>query len=100
MNTLSLLSRNSDSTNSLYISTAGSLALPREERRRWLAASWPSCDSFRVRRRMAHILIIEDYPDTRDMTKLILADAGYRVSSASDGVRGLYLAARDQPDLI
>jgi two-component system, cell cycle response regulator DivK len=49
---------------------------------------------------MAHILIIEDYPDTRDVTKLILADAGHTVSSASDGLSGLYLAARDQPDLI
>jgi two-component system, cell cycle response regulator DivK len=49
---------------------------------------------------MAHILIIEDYRDNRDVTKLILADAGHTVSSASDGVRGLYLAARDQPDLI
>ena len=49
---------------------------------------------------MALILLIEDYRDNRDVTKLILADAGHRVSSASDGVRGLYLAARDQPDLI
>jgi CheY-like chemotaxis protein len=49
---------------------------------------------------MAHILIVEDYRDTRDVTQLILADAGHRVSIASDGVRGLYLAARDQPDLI
>jgi len=49
---------------------------------------------------MAHILIIEDYTDTRDVTRLILADAGYTVSSASDGVQGLYLAARDQPDLV
>jgi CheY-like chemotaxis protein len=49
---------------------------------------------------MAHILIIEDYRDNRDVTQLILADAGHLVSSASDGVRGLYLAARDHPDLI
>ena len=49
---------------------------------------------------MPHILIVEDYRDNRDVTNLILADAGYRVSSASDGLRGLYLAARDLPDLI
>lgn len=49
---------------------------------------------------MAHILIIDDYPDNRDVTQLILADAGHTVSSANDGIRGLYLAARDQPDLI
>ena len=60
----------------------------------------PHCDPFRVRRRMAHILIIEDYPDNRHVTKMILADVGHTVSSASDAVRGLYLAARDQPDLI
>ena len=40
---------------------------------------------------MAHILIIDDYPDTRDVTRLILADAGHTVSSATDGIRGLYL---------
>lgn len=49
---------------------------------------------------MPHILIIEDYPDNRDVTQLILTDAGHTVSSASDGIRGLFLAAHDQPDLI
>ena len=49
---------------------------------------------------MAHILIIEDYRDNRDVTELILAEAGHTVVTASDGLRGLYLAARDQPDLI
>jgi CheY-like chemotaxis protein len=49
---------------------------------------------------MAHILIIEDQRDNRDITELILAGYGHRVASASDAVRGLYLAARDQPDLI
>ena len=49
---------------------------------------------------MATILIIEDSPDNREITELILAGAGYTVISASDAVRGLYLAARDQPDLI
>jgi CheY-like chemotaxis protein len=49
---------------------------------------------------MATILLIEDHRDNRDITELILAAAGHRVISASDAVRGLYLAARDQPDLI
>jgi len=49
---------------------------------------------------MAHILIIEDYPDNANVIQLILADAGHTVSSASEAVRGLFLAARDQPDLI
>src|SRR5215211_8320559 len=98
MNRLLSRGRTLDTHHRLYISTGGSLALPCEERCRWPCG--PHCDPFRVRRRMAHILIIEDYPDTRDVTQLILVDAGHSVSSASDGVRGLYLAARDQPDLI
>jgi two-component system, cell cycle response regulator DivK len=49
---------------------------------------------------MASILIIEDNPDNRELTELILVEAGHRVASANDGVRGLYLAARDQPDVI
>ena len=49
---------------------------------------------------MAHILIIEDYPDTRDVAELILRDAGHTVTSVSDGLKGLHIAARDQPDLI
>jgi two-component system, cell cycle response regulator DivK len=49
---------------------------------------------------MASILIIEDNADNRELTELILAEAGHTVTSAKDGVRGLYLAARDQPDVI
>jgi CheY-like chemotaxis protein len=49
---------------------------------------------------MANILIIEDSPDNREITQLILAGAGHTVVSASDALRGLYFAARDQPDLI
>lgn len=49
---------------------------------------------------MAHILIVEDYPDTREVAQLVLLDAGHSVSSATDGVGGLLVAARDQPDLI
>ena len=60
----------------------------------------PHCDPFRIRRHMAHILIIEDYPDTRDVAQFVLLDAGHTVSSATDGASGLFLAARDQPDLI
>jgi CheY-like chemotaxis protein len=49
---------------------------------------------------MAHILLIEDYRDNRDVTELILADAGHTVVSARDGAAGLRLAARAHPDLI
>ena len=49
---------------------------------------------------MAHILIVEDDRDNRDMTALILSDAGHTVLSAPDGVRGLHTALHAQPDLI
>jgi two-component system cell cycle response regulator DivK len=49
---------------------------------------------------MATILLIEDDPDNRDLTALILTAAGYTVISARDGLHGLDLAARAHPDLI
>jgi two-component system, cell cycle response regulator DivK len=49
---------------------------------------------------MTHILIIEDNRDNREVTELILADAGYTVVSAGDGIRGLAIAMHAQPDLI
>jgi CheY-like chemotaxis protein len=49
---------------------------------------------------MAHILIIEDYPDNRDITALILIDAGHTVTTACNGINGLHLAASTKPDLI
>ena len=49
---------------------------------------------------MPHILVIDDYRDNRDVAELILRDAGYTVSSAGDGLRGIALAVQRQPDLI
>ena len=49
---------------------------------------------------MASILLIEDNPDNRELTELILTEAGHTVATAKDGIQGLYLAARDQPDVI
>ena len=49
---------------------------------------------------MASILLIEDNPDNRELTELILTEAGHQVATAKDGIHGLYLAARDQPDVI
>ena len=49
---------------------------------------------------MAHILIVEDHGDNRDVTALILTDAGYTVISAGDGFNGLHMAEYNQPDLI
>ena len=49
---------------------------------------------------MPHILIIEDYRDTREVTALILNDAGYTVTTAGDGLLGVQLAVQWLPDLV
>jgi DNA-binding response OmpR family regulator len=46
------------------------------------------------------ILVIDDNPDTRDLTHLHLTTEGFLVVVASDGREGLYLAVAEQPDLI
>ena len=49
---------------------------------------------------MAHILIIEDYRDNRDVAEFILRDTGYTVTTAGNGLLGVQLALHVQPDLI
>ena len=49
---------------------------------------------------MPHILVIEDYRDNREVAKLILNDAGYRVTTAGDGLRGVQIATQCHPDLV
>ncbi len=49
---------------------------------------------------MAHILVVEDTHDNREVAELILRDAGYTVVSAVDGDSGIKTAARARPDLI
>jgi DNA-binding response OmpR family regulator len=46
------------------------------------------------------ILVIDDNPDTRDLTHLHLTTEGFAVVVASDGREGLYMAVAEQPDLI
>jgi PleD family two-component response regulator len=46
------------------------------------------------------ILIIEDYPDTRQMIAMLLSRRGYNVIEAADGVEGLVQATWKHPDLI
>ena len=46
------------------------------------------------------ILVIDDNPDTRDLTHLHLTTEGFVVVVASDGREGLYMAVAEQPDLI
>jgi CheY-like chemotaxis protein len=49
---------------------------------------------------MAHILIVEDAPDNRNIAELILKDAGHTVVSVGDGASALVAANDDQPDVI
>jgi len=46
------------------------------------------------------ILLVEDFDDTRLMTKLWLTKKGYRVVEAENGAEAVDLAQREQPDLI
>jgi two-component system, cell cycle response regulator DivK len=49
---------------------------------------------------MAHILVVEDTHDNREVAELILRDAGYTVLSAVDGESGITVAGLARPDLI
>lgn len=49
---------------------------------------------------MAHILLVEDAPDNRNIAELILLDAGHTVVSVGDGASALSAAASLQPDII
>lgn len=46
------------------------------------------------------ILLVEDFDDTRLMTKLWLTKKGYRVIEAENGEEAVAIAEREQPDLI
>lgn len=46
------------------------------------------------------ILVVEDEPDIREAMAEALTDAGFQVSSASNGEMGLNLAISEHPDLI
>jgi CheY-like chemotaxis protein len=46
------------------------------------------------------ILLVEDFDDTRLMTKLWLTKKGYRVVEAENGQKAVEVAQREQPDLI
>ncbi len=50
--------------------------------------------------RDVRILYIEDNPENRLLVKRILEAEGYSVIEAADGLAGLEIAARMQPDLI
>ena len=56
--------------------------------------------TFRGKRDMAKILIIEDNEMNRDMLARRLRRKGYDVAIAVDGETGIDMAAREKPDLI
>jgi len=49
---------------------------------------------------MTTILIIEDIPDNAELTRKVLASAGYQTLHAPDAETGLQLAQDQHPDLI
>jgi two-component system, cell cycle response regulator DivK len=49
---------------------------------------------------MAHILIVEDSPDNRNIAELILRDAGHTVVGVNDGPSAIEAANKHQPDVI
>jgi signal transduction histidine kinase len=46
------------------------------------------------------ILHVEDNPDNRRLVRRILAGAGHHVIDAADGLEGIEMAVREQPDII
>ena len=46
------------------------------------------------------ILVIEDEANITQVIRLYMEQAGYTVLQASDGISGLELHAREQPDLV
>jgi two-component system cell cycle response regulator DivK len=84
----------------ISISRPTALAPPREEPSCSLSPRLSHPSSFNARNRMAHILIIDDSPDNREVTEQSLLDAGHTIISASDGFNGLHMAEYNQPDLI
>jgi CheY-like chemotaxis protein len=47
-----------------------------------------------------HVLVVDDEATVRRLVQLNLERAGYRVSTANDGVEALERVAADRPDLI
>lgn len=50
--------------------------------------------------KQAHILVVDDEPDIRDLVSEILQDEGYRVTTAEDGETARAAFARKTPDLV
>ena len=48
----------------------------------------------------AHILVVDDHEDSRDVARMVLEHAGYEVSVAETGTEAFQLAVTAQPDLV
>lgn len=46
------------------------------------------------------VLIVDDYPEMRDLLRVFFEQNGYRVVEAANGREGVESARREQPDLI
>ena len=49
---------------------------------------------------MAHILVIDDDPNIREILGIHLRNAGYEVATAKDGIDGGHAILKRRPDLI
>ncbi|MCB0322024.1 MAG: response regulator [Bdellovibrionales bacterium] len=49
---------------------------------------------------MAHILLIEDDQQVRQLVRMILEDSGHSVVEAGDGLDGVVRFREEQPDLV
>lgn len=47
-----------------------------------------------------HVLLVEDNQDNQDLMKFLLERAGYRVSTANNGLQALAVARRETPDVV
>lgn len=47
-----------------------------------------------------HIVVVEDETDIREMLVELLVSEGFRVTAAADGIEGLNLIAKSEPDLV
>jgi len=74
--------------------------IPGELSRAALAAQHKACDKETGELYSMKILIIEDEANITQLIRLYLERAGYTVITASDGVAGLELHARERPDLV
>lgn len=59
-----------------------------------------SCDWTLPREGPPLILIVDDDPDFVEASRIVLENAGYRVSAAANGEQGVQAMRRQQPDLV